>query len=299
MGGAEAAPARPGASTTSGPRPHVRYAPSTRSTLADKLAGTAVAHPAAVPGARGRAGRDRRPDQPATASSPATPTTTATSTASSASSAASAWSSSGTPRSSARSADCPARHRSRRGLARAAGADPDLVSHRRSDTATPEPADRTAGLLGRDPAAGHRAAGRAHPDEQREAVPRAQGHDAAAGGLRRGRQRSDSAPVPGRPSRTSPSGWLQPTGRQSARGLPHAPARGARPIHYERDPDDPRIRHALTLAVDRFGNVLRSATVGYGRRRQDPALPECGPGIAGRTAACTCVATVRSPTPST
>ncbi|HET6211686.1 MAG TPA: toxin TcdB middle/C-terminal domain-containing protein, partial [Micromonosporaceae bacterium] len=33
---------------------------------------------------------------------------------------------------------------------------------------------------------------------------------------------------------------------------------------------DPRISHALTLAVDEYGSVLRSATVGYGRRFDDP-----------------------------
>lgn len=36
--------------------------------------------------------------------------------------------------------------------------------------------------------------------------------------------------------------------------------------HYERNPADPRISHALTLEIDDFGNVLKSATVGYGRR---------------------------------
>jgi len=42
--------------------------------------------------------------------------------------------------------------------------------------------------------------------------------------------------------------------------------------HYERDPSDPRIAHTLTLEVDEFGNVLRSAAVGYGRRHPDPNL---------------------------
>lgn len=44
-------------------------------------------------------------------------------------------------------------------------------------------------------------------------------------------------------------------------------------VHYERDPTDPRVTHALTLDVDDFGNVLSSAAVAYGRRRSDPALP--------------------------
>ena len=42
--------------------------------------------------------------------------------------------------------------------------------------------------------------------------------------------------------------------------------------HYERNPADPRVSHALTLEVDDFGNVLQSAAIGYGRRRPDPAL---------------------------
>ena len=35
--------------------------------------------------------------------------------------------------------------------------------------------------------------------------------------------------------------------------------------HYERNPADPRIQHALTLEVDDFGNVLKQAAIGYGR----------------------------------
>jgi len=35
---------------------------------------------------------------------------------------------------------------------------------------------------------------------------------------------------------------------------------------------DPRVTHALTLAVDVFGNVLQSVSIGYGRRYLDPAL---------------------------
>jgi hypothetical protein len=43
-------------------------------------------------------------------------------------------------------------------------------------------------------------------------------------------------------------------------------------FHYERDPDDPRVGHTLTLAVDDYGNVLTSASIGYARRK--PALEE-------------------------
>ena len=42
--------------------------------------------------------------------------------------------------------------------------------------------------------------------------------------------------------------------------------------HYERDPDDPRTSHALTLETDAFGNVLKEAFVRYGRRLPDMSL---------------------------
>jgi RHS repeat-associated protein len=38
--------------------------------------------------------------------------------------------------------------------------------------------------------------------------------------------------------------------------------------HYERNPADPRIQHSLTLEIDAFGNVLKQAAIGYGRRKQ-------------------------------
>ena len=43
--------------------------------------------------------------------------------------------------------------------------------------------------------------------------------------------------------------------------------------HYERNPTDPRTQHALTLEVDRFGNVLREVAIVYGRRNSDASLP--------------------------
>jgi RHS repeat-associated protein len=36
--------------------------------------------------------------------------------------------------------------------------------------------------------------------------------------------------------------------------------------HYEREPSDPRIQHAMTLEVDNYGNVRKSLAIGYGRR---------------------------------
>lgn len=49
-------------------------------------------------------------------------------------------------------------------------------------------------------------------------------------------------------------------------------ARESISYHYERKPADPRVGHALTLEVDDFGNVLKSAAIGYGRRQPDPSL---------------------------
>ena len=51
-------------------------------------------------------------------------------------------------------------------------------------------------------------------------------------------------------------------------------AREAINYHYERNPDDPRISHALTLEVDNYSNVLKEVAIGYGRRTAstDPLL---------------------------
>lgn len=46
--------------------------------------------------------------------------------------------------------------------------------------------------------------------------------------------------------------------------------------HYERDPADPRVQHSLTLEVDGFGNVLKEAEVGYGRRAQVRVVDDDG-----------------------
>ncbi len=44
---------------------------------------------------------------------------------------------------------------------------------------------------------------------------------------------------------------------------------------YERNPNDPRIAHQMTLEVDEFGNVLKSVAIAYPRRT--PEHPEQGP----------------------
>jgi RHS repeat-associated protein len=61
-------------------------------------------------------------------------------------------------------------------------------------------------------------------------------------------------------------------------------------FHYERNPADPRIQHALTLEVDDYGNVLKAAAIGYARRTTIRVLDGQGqvqqvpnPGLAGLT----------------
>ena len=50
--------------------------------------------------------------------------------------------------------------------------------------------------------------------------------------------------------------------------------REALTYHYERDPADPRVgpRASPSTGSTTFGNVLRAAAVGYGRRQPDPTL---------------------------
>ncbi|WP_217644950.1 SpvB/TcaC N-terminal domain-containing protein [Geodermatophilus amargosae] len=68
---------------------------------------------------------------------------------------------------------------------------------------------------------------------------------------------------------------MQPRGgNRHAVFFPHAGE--AIVYQYERNPADPRIQHALTLEVDAFGNVLKQAAVGYGRRRQIRAVDDQG-----------------------
>jgi RHS repeat-associated protein len=51
---------------------------------------------------------------------------------------------------------------------------------------------------------------------------------------------------------------------------------------------DPRVSHSFTLAVDPYGNVLRSASVAYGRRYRDPAL-DAAAQANQKSIFCTCV----------
>ncbi len=64
---------------------------------------------------------------------------------------------------------------------------------------------------------------------------------------------------------------LQPRG-DNRHGVFFTHPREAISYHYERNPADPRVAHALTLAVDDYGNVLKEAAIGYGRRQPDLTL---------------------------
>jgi RHS repeat-associated protein len=75
---------------------------------------------------------------------------------------------------------------------------------------------------------------------------------------------------------------LQPPGG-NRHGVFFAHPRETLSYHYERAPADPRVRHQLTLEVDQYGNVLRSAEVAYGRRRPDPTLSQADKAKQSRT----------------
>ncbi|BCI89969.1 hypothetical protein NIIDMKKI_51750 [Mycobacterium kansasii] len=57
------------------------------------------------------------------------------------------------------------------------------------------------------------------------------------------------------------------------RAVFHTAPRETITLHYEREPDDPRVQHDLTLEVDDHGNVVRAAQVVYARATPDAELP--------------------------
>lgn len=66
---------------------------------------------------------------------------------------------------------------------------------------------------------------------------------------------------------------LQPV-QNNRYGVFYACDRESVDYHYERNPADPRVTHQMTLEVDDFGNVLKSASIAYPRRK--PQSPEQG-----------------------
>jgi len=105
-------------------------------------------------------------------------------------------------------------------------------------------------------------------DEEREA------HRALKGSmLRREVYALDAGPRQGFPYSVSELSSV--VRLEQARGVNRHAVFSAHPAetldhHSERDPDDPRIQHSITLEVDRFGNVLKSAAIGYGRTQPSP-----------------------------
>jgi RHS repeat-associated protein len=65
---------------------------------------------------------------------------------------------------------------------------------------------------------------------------------------------------------------LQPRGNRR-HAVVHAHQTETLTTHLERDPADPRVEHAFVLEVDDYGLVRQEATVAYGRREPDPGLP--------------------------
>ncbi len=108
------------------------------------------------------------------------------------------------------------------------------------------------------------------PDEQREA------HRALKGSiLRQETYALDDTPQSVHPYVVIEANYtikqLQPLGKNRL-AVFFTHAREMIDYRYERKPHDPRIGHALTLAVDAYGNILRSAAIGYGRSRSDASL---------------------------
>jgi RHS repeat-associated protein len=66
---------------------------------------------------------------------------------------------------------------------------------------------------------------------------------------------------------------VQPVG-ENRYAVVYAYGRESLDYHYERNPTDPRIGHQVTLEVDDYGHVTKSAAIGYPRR--SPVYPEQG-----------------------
>jgi YD repeat-containing protein len=199
------------------------------------------------------------------------------------------------------------------GFAGAAGADPDLVPHRRvrrrrgmsrqfeaeywtepgltgpqqqalllADTPRPELLRRPDGT-----AVPHRPTGEELPEACRALKGRV---------LRQEIYAEDGTEAAGRPYQVTESNYtielLQPRRDGDRHAVCHAYPRETVTYHYDRrlypvdGPGgtrllaDPRVAHQATLEVDGYGNIVRAVTIGYGRRHPDADLDPRLPGWA-------------------
>ena len=277
-GRAEAAPAGQDRSTTSARRPRVDYAPSTKFYLAGQARRHALDHAAAVPGACASSG-SRRYDR---ISRNRFVTRYAyhhgyfdgVEREFRGFGMVEQWD---TEEFAALSAErpSPARPIIDDVLARAAGAHQDLVPHRRLPrprsrlellrrAARREGRGRVLPRTGPDrcrsasaAARRHRPAGRLDARRRARSLPRAEGLDAAPGGLRARRTRTKEAASLHRHRAELHDPAAAAAKPATVTRCSSPMPREAISYHYERNPADPRIGHALTLEVDDFGNVLQ------------------------------------------
>jgi RHS repeat-associated protein len=66
--------------------------------------------------------------------------------------------------------------------------------------------------------------------------------------------------------------FLQPKGAQRY-GVFLSHEKETLAFHFERNPADPRIAHTINVEIDKYGNVLQSASIVYGRKIADAGLP--------------------------
>ena len=297
MCGQQAAPAR-AYDNNLGAETRIDYASSTEFYLADKAAGTPWVTRLPFPVHVVETRRDLRLHQPQPLRHALQLSPRLSTTASSASSAASAGSTSSTPRTFAALTQrerFPRRRQYRRRLERAAGADQDLVSTPGSFSRRPHLAASGARILpgGRGASRRGRARSRADPSDA------ARRHDPAGAARLRKKRARPAGRSRGRRCGRRSTGSTAPKPPIGRIGLPKATSRSARLQHDVGQigtPSSSRMRarrsasttsasctrswdaaarirassHAVTLAVDDYGNVLKSVAIGYGRRFPRP-----------------------------
>jgi hypothetical protein len=121
--------------------------------------------------------------------------------------------------------------------------------------------------------AGHSPAGGSHRRRRARSLPRPQGFHVAPGSLRLDRSNREPHPYTVTEQNFAVR-MLQARGVTDTACFFTHPREALYLSDYERNPIDPRISHAFTLAVDDFGNVLRS--------RQPSATADVSSGLAAQ-----------------